>query len=78
MLTTVDPDRGGFACMLSDEPELYVVGARWPGAAGLATHTDWDGYVWRVPAPAAGAGWPARSGPAQPVSSGHSGPSTDR
>ncbi|MDH2412655.1 SMP-30/gluconolactonase/LRE family protein [Nocardioides sp. CER19] len=57
VLATVDLDRGGFACMLGDS-DLYVVGARWPGAAALATHADWDGRVWRVPAPAAGAGWP--------------------
>jgi sugar lactone lactonase YvrE len=66
VLSTVRLDRGGFACMLGDRPELYVVGARWPGAAGLATHDDWDGHVWRVPAPAAGAGWPARDGAPTP------------
>jgi sugar lactone lactonase YvrE len=59
---TVELDRGGFACMLggTDEPSLYVVTAHWPGAAGLATHTDWDGQVVRVPADVPGAGWPAR------------------
>ena len=60
VLATVTLDRGGFACMLADGPELYVVGAHWPGAAALATHTDWDGQVVRVPVDAAGAGWPAR------------------
>jgi sugar lactone lactonase YvrE len=54
MLDTVDLDRGGFACMLGGggSPALYVVAAVWPGAAGLMTHTEWDGQV--------GAGWPAR------------------
>lgn len=61
VLEVVPLDRGGFACMLSDEPDLHIVGAHWPGAASLATHTAWDGHVWRVPAPAAGAGWPART-----------------
>jgi len=60
VLATVTLDRGGFACMLADGPELYVVGAHWPGAAALATHTDWDGQVVRVPVEVAGAGWPAR------------------
>jgi sugar lactone lactonase YvrE len=60
VLATVDLDRGGFACMLADGPELYVVGARWPGAAALATHTDWDGQVLRVAVGSGGAGWPAR------------------
>jgi sugar lactone lactonase YvrE len=58
VLATVALDRGGFACMLGNGADLYVVGARWPGAAALATHDDWDGHVWRVPAPAPGAGWP--------------------
>ena len=62
LLQTIDLDRGGFACMLggTDEPSLYVVTAHWPGAAGLATHTDWDGQVVRVPVDVPGAGWPAR------------------
>ena len=60
VLAVVDLDRGGFACMLADEPLLHVVAARWPGAAGLATHTDWDGRVLRVPVEVGGAGWPAR------------------
>ena len=47
VLETVDLDRGGFACMLGGDaaPALYVVAAVWPGAAGLMTHTDWDGQV---------------------------------
>ena len=55
-------DRGGFACMLggADSPSLYVVAAVWPGAAGLMTHTDWDGQVLRIPVDVPGAGWPAR------------------
>jgi hypothetical protein len=42
----------------SDSPALYVVAARWPGAAGLLTHTDWDGQVLRVPTEFPAAGWP--------------------
>lgn len=42
---TVDLDRGGFACALDPDGHLYVCAAHWPGAAGLATHTDWDGQV---------------------------------
>ena len=62
MLATVDLDRGGFACMLDGaaSPALYVVTAQWPGGAALATHTDWDGQVVRVPVEVPGAGWPAR------------------
>ena len=62
VLNTVPLDRGAFACMLSgtDPPYLYMVTARWPGAAGLATHTDWDGQVLRTEVTVAGAGWPAR------------------
>jgi sugar lactone lactonase YvrE len=62
VLATVRLDRGGFACMLDDapSPSLYAVAARWPGAAGLATHTDWDGQVVRIPVDVPGAGWPAR------------------
>jgi sugar lactone lactonase YvrE len=62
VLQTVDLDRGGFACMLGgvDTPSLYAVAAVWPGAAGLMTHTDWDGQVVRVDVEVPGAGWPAR------------------
>ena len=62
ILGTVPLDRGGFACMLSetDPPYLYMVAARWPGAAALATHTDWDGQVLRTAVTIPGAGWPAR------------------
>ncbi len=62
VLQTVDLDRGGFACMLggTDAPYLYAVTAVWPGAAGLMTHSDWDGQVVRVPVEVPGAGWPAR------------------
>jgi sugar lactone lactonase YvrE len=62
ILDTVPLDRGGFACMLSetDLPYLYVVAARWPGVAALATHTDWDGQVLRTTVTTGGAGWPAR------------------
>ena len=59
----VELDRGAFACMLGGAAgdTLFVVAARWPGAQALATHTDWDGSVFAVSAPAPGAGWPARS-----------------
>ena len=62
VLDSVDLDRGGFACMLGgdDVPALYVVAAVWPGAAGLMTHTEWDGQVLRKPVEVPGAGWPAR------------------
>jgi sugar lactone lactonase YvrE len=62
VLDTVDLDRGGFACMLGGDASaaLYVVAAVWPGAAGLMTHTDWDGQVLREPVDVPGAGWPAR------------------
>jgi sugar lactone lactonase YvrE len=62
VLDTVVLDRGGFACMLDDapSPSLYAVTARWPGAAALATHTEWDGQVVQIPVDVPGAGWPAR------------------
>ena len=62
VLDTVDLDRGGFACMLGGAtvPALYVVAAVWPGAAGLMTHTEWDGQVLRKRVDVRGAGWPAR------------------
>jgi sugar lactone lactonase YvrE len=60
VLDTVDIDRGAFACMLggAGRATLFVVGARWPGAENLMRHTDWDGTVWSLQAPAPGAGWP--------------------
>lgn len=62
VLQTVGLDRGGFACMLGGAAgsSLYAVTAVWPGAAGLMTHTEWDGQVVRVPVDVPGAGWPAR------------------
>ncbi len=53
-------DRGVFACMLGGPggDTLFAVGARWPGAAGLAQFEDWDGTVWSVPVGAPRAGWP--------------------
>jgi sugar lactone lactonase YvrE len=62
VLSTVLLDRGVFACMLNatDPPYLYLVAARWPGVAALATHTDWDGQVLRTAVSVPGAGWPAR------------------
>ena len=62
VLRTVGLDRGAFACMLggTDAPYLYAVTAIWPGAAGLMTHTEWDGQVVRIAVDVPGAGWPAR------------------
>ncbi len=57
ILDRVEVDRGAFACILG-EGDLYVVGARWPGAAGMTPQWNWDGAVWSTPAPAPGAGWP--------------------
>ena len=57
ILDRADADRGAFACILG-EADLYVVGARWPGAAGMTPEWNWDGTVWSTPAPAPGAGWP--------------------
>lgn len=60
VLDRVVVDRGAFACMLGgvDRSTLYIVGAKWPGAQHLMDHSEWDGTVWSVPAPAPGAGWP--------------------
>jgi sugar lactone lactonase YvrE len=58
VLATVTLDRGAFACMLGGG-HLYVVAARWPGAAALRTHEQWDGQVLRTGTAVAGAGWPA-------------------
>jgi sugar lactone lactonase YvrE len=62
VLASVELDRGAFACMLggTDRAYLYAVCAVWPGAAGLMTHTEWDGQVVRIPVDVEGAGWPAR------------------
>ena len=62
VLQIVDLDRGGFACMLGGTAAtyLYAVTAVWPGAAGLMTHTEWDGQVVRIPVDVPGAGWPGR------------------
>ena len=59
VLATVTLDRGAFACMLGGA-HLYVVAARWPGAAALRTHERWDGQVLRTAVPVPGAGWPGR------------------
>lgn len=60
VLDRVEVDRGAFACVLGgpDGRTLYVVGAQWPGAAGLREQTDWAGQVWSTPAPEPRAGWP--------------------
>jgi sugar lactone lactonase YvrE len=60
VLQRVQLDRGAFACMLGGEDgcTLFVVAAHWPGPQHLMDHTDWDGTVLAVSAPAPGAGWP--------------------
>jgi sugar lactone lactonase YvrE len=61
-LATLPLDRGGFACMLggTDEANLYVVAARWPGMAGLGQEAPWEGQVLSTQVAVPGAGWPAR------------------
>jgi sugar lactone lactonase YvrE len=63
VLDRVDLDRGAFACMLGgpDGRTLHVVAAAWPGGEHLTDDVTWDGVVLGVPAPAGGAGWPART-----------------
>ena len=65
VLQRVQLDRGAFACMLGgkDGATLFVVAAHWPGPQHFMDHTDWDGTVLAVPAPAAGAGWPGPGSP---------------
>ena len=61
VLATVELDRGAFACMLgrTGQPHLYVVAARWPGAAAaFRPDVTWDGQVLRTPVAVPGAGWP--------------------
>lgn len=42
----IDIGQGAFSCALDDAgTTLYAVTAVWPGAAGLATHTAWNGSV---------------------------------
>ncbi len=55
--TTVDLDRGAFACALSrgSDPHLYVVGQNWAGPDHVGGAT---GQVVAFPAPAPGAGHP--------------------
>jgi sugar lactone lactonase YvrE len=57
ILSTVDLDRGAFACALSrgTDPELYVVGQDWGGSQSVG---DATGQVLRFAAPAPGAGYP--------------------
>jgi sugar lactone lactonase YvrE len=64
ILDTVVLDRGGFACMLggTHPRHLYILAARWPGAAALTTHAHWDGQVLRTAVTVGGAGWPASRG----------------
>ena len=57
VLDRVEVDRGAFACMLG-QGNLFVVGARWPGAAGMTPEWNWDGAIWSTPAPAPRSGWP--------------------
>lgn len=65
VLDRVQLDRGAFACMLGgdDRSTLFVVAAHWPGPQRLLDHTEWDGTVLAVPAPAPGAGWPGAESP---------------
>jgi len=62
VMERVQLDRGAFACMLGgpDGRTLYAVAAHWPGPQNFLHHTDWDGTVLAIPAPAPGAGWPGR------------------
>jgi sugar lactone lactonase YvrE len=62
VLSTVELDRGGFACMLGGPrgATLFVVAAQWPGASGLGQDVSWDGHVLRTEVEVPGAGWPAR------------------
>ena len=61
MLQTVDVDRGCFACMLggADGRTLFIVAARWHGMDRMFDEPR-TGRLLAVPAPAPGAGWPAR------------------
>ncbi|MGH8826261.1 MAG: SMP-30/gluconolactonase/LRE family protein [Jiangellaceae bacterium] len=56
VLSTVDLDRGAFACALSrgDDPHLFVVGQNWGGPES----SEPSGRVVAFPAPAPGAGKP--------------------
>ena len=60
VLDRYEADRGMFACVLGgpDGDTLYMVGARWPGADGLAGQNEWAGAVWSAPAPEPRSGWP--------------------
>jgi sugar lactone lactonase YvrE len=57
VLSTVELDRGAFACMLNrgDEPQLYVVAQHWAGGPEQQERT---GQILVYPAPASGAGKP--------------------
>lgn len=57
VLTSVEIDRGCFACMLGGENRrtLFIVVAEWPDAMRGGTRT---GQVLTVEAPAPGTGWP--------------------
>ncbi|HEY1570233.1 MAG TPA: SMP-30/gluconolactonase/LRE family protein [Pseudonocardiaceae bacterium] len=61
VLDEVIVDRGCFACMLGgpDGTTLYVLAAEWKGMDKIDP-ADRTGQVLVAPAPAAGAGWPAR------------------
>lgn len=60
VLDRYEADRGMFACVLGgpDGDTLYMVGAQWPGAEGLAEQSEWAGAVWSAPAPEPRSGWP--------------------
>lgn len=63
VLQTVDLDRGAFACMLggADGATLFIVAAQWHGMQSLGGDLPWEGQLLSTPAPAPGAGWPART-----------------
>src|ERR1700753_3597407 len=59
VLTTINLDRGCFACMLggADRKTLLLVATEWRGPAGLADGQR-TGQLLTVQAPAPGVGWP--------------------
>ena len=62
VLQTVALDRGGFACMLggANGRTLFIAAAEWRGMDKMFEAQS-SGQVLMAPAPAAGAGWPART-----------------
>jgi sugar lactone lactonase YvrE len=62
VLDRVSADRGCFACMLGgpDGATLYIAAATWRGMDQVFQDAGQSGHLLSVPAPAPGAGWPAR------------------